>query len=270
MKPSCHNKVVLITGASSGIGEATAWAFAKAGAKVVLAARRIERLERTVLDMQAQGLKAMAVLCDVTQAESMSAIMLQIHKTFGVLDIVIANAGFGVVGKVESLTVADFKRQFDTNVYGVLNTFYATLSDLKTTQGSFVIIGSVAGYISIPRTAPYSMSKFAVRALADSLYGECALDNVAVTLITPGYVKSEIRQINNLGLYQANLIDPIPGWLRIKSQKAAQAIVKATLNREREHIITFHAKLVLFLNWLLPGVIPRFMRLRFKFKNGKA
>lgn len=270
MTIDCTHKVVLITGASSGIGEATAWAFAKAGAKVVLAARRIERLERLAQEMQSQGLKAFAVLCDVTQPESLQAALLLIHKQFGILDIVIANAGFGVVGKVESLTVMDFKRQFDTNVFGVLNTFYATLNDLKATRGSFVIIGSVAGYISIPKTAPYSMSKFAVRALADSLYGECALEGVAVTLITPGYVKSEIRQINNLGIYQGNLIDPIPGWLRIKSSKAGQAILKATLNREREHIITFHGRVALFLNWLLPGVIPRFMKLRYKLKNGKA
>src|SRR5204862_6923812 len=104
------------------------------------------------------------------------------------VDVVIANAGFGVVGRLESLSVDDYRRQFDTNVFGVLRTIYAALPEIEKTKGNLVIIGSVAGWAASAGAAPYNMSKFAVRALANAITPELRPAGVKVTLISPGSV----------------------------------------------------------------------------------
>ena len=101
-------------------------------------------------------------------------------------DIVVANAGFGVVGNAQNLTLDDYRRQFETNVFGVLRTFHETLDALRATRGRFVIMGSVAGHLSGPGSSPYTMSKFAVRALAEALHGDLRAAGVGCTLISPG------------------------------------------------------------------------------------
>ncbi len=250
------NKVVLITGASSGIGEAMARAFAAEGASLGLLARRYDRLENLVSDCQKKGGKALAIASDVTKDEDLPKAVEEIHNKLGTIDIVIANAGFGVSGFVENLNLADFQRQFETNVYGVLRTIYATLDDLKKSKGRLVIIGSGVGHISVPKASPYTMSKFAVRTLSECLYAELAPYGISVTLISPGLVKSEFRQVNNLGQYQGeDAREPIPQWLRLNTDKAANIILTAVRNRKRERIITFNAKLGVFINRLFPGLL---------------
>ncbi len=267
------DKVVLITGASSGIGEAMARAFAAEGASLGLLARRFDRLENLVSDCQKKGGKAVAIASDVTKDEDLPKAVEEIHNKLGTIDIVIANAGFGVSGFVENLNLADFQRQFDTNVYGVLRTIYATLDDLKKSKGRLVIVGSAVGHISVPQASPYTMSKFAVRTLADSLYAELAPYGISVTLISPGFVKSEIRQVNNLGQFQGvGARDPIPEWIRLNTDKAARIILKAIRCRKRERIITFHAKLGVWVNRLFPCLLPWFFKRQAvrKFKTKKS
>lgn len=255
-----QNKVVLITGASSGIGEALAHAFAQQGATVVLAARRIERLQQMATEIKQAGGKALAVACDVTNENDLPAAVTQIHQTFGSIDIVVANAGFGVVGKFEKLHLEDYQRQFNTNVFGVLRTIYATLDDLKKTQGQLVLIGSVASYISGTKSSPYAMSKYAIRSLAESLYAELAPQGIAITLITPGFIDTEIRHVNNQGEYQLEIKKPAYQKIRMPAKQAAQIMLKAIQRKKREKVITFHGKAALFINFLFPGLMPHFFR----------
>ncbi len=255
-----QNKVVFITGASSGIGEALARAFAEQGASVVLAARRIERLQQLATELKQVGSKVLAVACDVTSENDLFAAVTAVHQTFGPIDIVVANAGFGVVGSFEKLHLEDFQRQFNTNVFGVLRTIYATLEDLKKTQGQLVLIGSVAGYISAPKATPYSMSKFALRALAECLYGELAPVGIAVTLISPGFINTEIRHVDNQGQFHSDVKDPVYQKIRMPVQQAAQIMIKAILSKKREKVITFHGKVALFINFLFPGLLPHIFR----------
>lgn len=257
-----HNKIVFITGASSGIGEALAEAFAANGAHVALLARRFERLQHLAKKLQSTGVKAVAFNSDVTKAETLQAAVEGTHQQLGLIDIVVANAGFGVVGKVEDLSIEDYQRQFETNVYGVLKTLYATLDDLKKTRGRLVIIGSVAGYISVPKTSAYSMSKYAIRALTEALYAELAPFGISVTLISPGFIKTEIRNVDNQGVYQAKANDPIPAWLRVSASQAANKIVKAVIARKREQVISVHGKVALCFNALFPGLLPHLFRRR--------
>ncbi|MEZ4749601.1 MAG: SDR family NAD(P)-dependent oxidoreductase [Bdellovibrionota bacterium] len=236
--------VAVITGASSGIGEALAKVYAAKGFQTVLLARRLDRTQALAATLSPAGL---ALEVDVTREADLQKACATILEKFGRIDTVIANAGFGVVGSVEKLTVADYQKQFDTNVYGVLRTFYAFVGALKQSKGKFAIIGSVNGYISLGGGSPYAMSKFAVRALADSLWYEMRPQGVSVTHIGPGFVKSEIRSVNNRGEHRADHRDPIPAWLSMDTMKAARQIGSAIERRKRERIITGHGKALVFI-----------------------
>ncbi|HEY7519323.1 MAG TPA: SDR family oxidoreductase [Methylomirabilota bacterium] len=255
-------QAVLITGASSGIGAALAREFAGRGADLALAARRAERLDALAEELRRGGRRALAVACDVTKDGDVERAVAATRAAFGRLDVVVANAGFGVVGDVARLTLEDYRRQFETNVFGVLRTVWASLEDIKRARGRVVIIGSVAGHVATPGSSPYAMSKFAVRALAEALGHELARHGVSVTLISPGFVDSEIRRVDNTGQLSERAPDPVPGWLVMPTARAARQIVNAVARRRREAVITAHGRLAVFLSrhapWLVATGIRRF------------
>ncbi|HEY3516638.1 MAG TPA: SDR family oxidoreductase [Gammaproteobacteria bacterium] len=250
-----EGNAVLITGASSGIGEALARELAREGARLVLMARRRQRLERLSAELAAAGAQAVVHVGDVTKRADLDAAVTVAVERFGRLDIAIANAGFGVVGPIEKLGVDDYRRQFETNVFAVLETSKACLAELVKSHGRLVLIGSVAGYISTPNASPYAMSKFAIRALAEALRPELAPQGVTVTLISPGFVTSEIRQVDNRGGWHEHAKDPLPSWLPMPADVAARKIVSAVYRRRREAIITFHGKVLVWLSRFAPWAL---------------
>src|SRR5207248_10288776 len=127
--------------------------------------------------------------------------------TSGGVAAVAANAGFGVVGPSMLLSVADYRRQCATNVLGVLRRIRATLPDVRRARGRIAIIGSVSGHSATPGSSPYAMSKFAVRALAEALGHELARAGASVTLVSPGFVDSEIRHVDNEGVLRTETPD---------------------------------------------------------------
>src|SRR5258708_648291 len=163
-------KAVLITGASSGIGEELARQLGRYGAKLTLVARRHALLNALADGIASDGTqRPLVVEGDVTRAGDMERAVVESVQRWGQLDVVVANAGFGVVGTLTHLSVEDYRRQFETNVFGVLRTIYAALPEIEKGRGNVVIIGSVAGWTATPGASAYAMSKFAVRALADSI-----------------------------------------------------------------------------------------------------
>ena len=181
-------KTVLITGASSGIGEALAREFARQGANLVLLARRQDLLTALAASLGTSGGgRAIAIQADVSKDSDLERAVVQAKSIFGGIDVVVANAGFAVAGPFEKLNVEHFHRQFEVNVYGVLRTIYATLGELKKTRGRIALIGSVASAVSSPGATPYSMSKFALAGLTDGLNAELSRSGVSVTLIMPGF-----------------------------------------------------------------------------------
>jgi short-subunit dehydrogenase len=254
---------VFITGASSGIGAALAREFAREGGDVALAARRLDRLKALAAEIGKTGRRAVAIPCDVTRDGDLERAAEQARAALGKLDVVVANAGFGVTGKLETLSLDDYRRQLETNVFGVLRTVYATLDDLKKTHGRLVLIGSVSGHVAVPGSSAYSMSKFAVRGLAASLGHELAPYGVAVTLISPGFVESEISQVDNRGVWRAQAPRrPIPPAMVMATPTAARKIVNAVARRRREAVITGFGKAAVVLQrhlpWLLAAIIRRF------------
>ena len=207
------------------------------------------------------GRRALVLACDVTRDGELERAVAQVRDALGRIDVVVANAGFGVVGRVDRLTIEDFRRQFETNVFGVLRTIYATLDDLKRTRGRLAILGSVSGHLATPGGSPYAMSKFAVRALADALRNELRPAGVAVTLLSPGFVESEIRLVDNQGRLKTTDRDVVPKWLRMRSDIAARKIVTAIERKRREAVITGHGKALVFVARHLPGLMSALVSL---------
>src|SRR5213080_3939727 len=251
-----QGKAVLITGASSGIGEELAWQLGQAGAKLTLAARRRELLEKLAKRIADTGKPApLVVPCDVTQDGSLQKAVEESVGQWGKLDVAIANAGFGVVGPLKKLSVEDYRRQFETNVFGVLRTIYAALPEIEKNKGNIAIVGSVSGWTASAGASPYAMSKFAVRALANSIAPELRLSGVKVTLISPGFVASDIRRVDNQGKFHEDANDSIPGWLVMPTEKATRQILRAIAKGKREAIITGHGKALVILERFLPWML---------------
>jgi len=251
-----RDKAVLVTGASSGIGEELAWQLAQAGAKLTLAARRTELLDNLAQRIAGAGrLTPVVVRCDVTHDRDLQNAVAESVRQWGKLDVVIANAGFGVVGALRNLSVEDYRRQFDTNVFGVLRTIYAALPEIEKTKGNIVIIGSVSGWAASPGASPYAMSKFAVRALANSITPELRLSGVKVTLISPGFVASNIRRVDNHGKFHAGAKEQISSWLVMPTEKAVRQMLRAVARGKREAIITGHGKLFVALERFTPWLV---------------
>ncbi|MHB1871181.1 MAG: SDR family NAD(P)-dependent oxidoreductase [Steroidobacteraceae bacterium] len=251
-----RDKVVLITGASSGIGEELAVQLARAGARLALAARRSDRLAQVRERIAAVGgAEPLIVVCDVTLDGDPPRAVAETLAHWNRLDIVIANAGFGVVGSFAKLSLKDYRRQFETNVFGVVRTLQAALPAVVASQGQLVILGSVAGWTASPGASPYAMSKFAVRALANSITPELALVGVRVTLISPGFVESDIRRVDNQGRLHAEAAEPIPRWLVVGRDRAVAHMLRAIARGQREVVITGHGKLFVALERFFPWVL---------------
>jgi len=254
-----ENKVVLITGASAGIGAATARQLAREGAKLALLARRKDKLENVCAEIENEGGTATPFIADVTNRASLDAAVAGTAEKYGRLDIVLANAGSGIAGPIYKLEVEDFRRQFETNFFGVLNTIYAALPHLKESRGQLGLIGSIAGIVATPNSSPYNTSKFAIVGLAESIYYDLSRLGISVTLINPGFVKSEIRHINNRGEL-TDKPDPVPGWLVLPADKAAKTISNALYYKKPEVIITFHGKVFSLFKRFFPRLTRWGMR----------
>lgn len=249
------SQTVLITGASSGIGAALARAYARRGARLALLARRQELLASLANELRAQGAEVSVHAGDVTRDGDVSRVVDELAARGIGIDVVYANAGFGVAGSIQKLSLADYQRQFDTNVFGVLRTIKETLPALRASRGRLVIVGSVAGHAASGAMSAYSMSKFAVRALAETLHVDLAPEGIDVTLVSPGFVDSDIRRTNNQGVVQPEAPDPIPAWLRVGTDAAAREILRGVERGRAEIVVTGHGKFIVFIARHFPGLL---------------
>lgn len=186
-------QVVAVTGASSGIGEATALACAHAGAAVALGARRVERIEGLVQQILAEGGSAIAVPTDVGEEDQASAFVQRAHAELGRLDVLVNNAGVMLLGPIEHADTEEWRRMIHANVFGVLYCSHAALP-LMRAQGSghIVNVSSVAGRVARAGSGVYNLTKFGVGAFSESLRQEGVAMGVRVTTIEPGAVATEL------------------------------------------------------------------------------
>ncbi len=187
------DKVAVITGASSGIGEATAEALAAEGATVVVAARREDRLEDLVERIEGNGSRALAVSCDVTDEDQAHDLIRKAKEEFGRVDIVVNNAGVMQLSKVEKSLSDEWRRMFDINVLGLLYVTDAAIQVMKEQgSGHLVNISSLASRGTRPALGVYSGTKTAVNAISEALRQELQGNNIRVTIIEPGAVATEL------------------------------------------------------------------------------
>ncbi len=193
MSTNIEGKVVVITGASSGLGENTARHLAELGSTVVLGARRKDRLDATVKDITAKGGKALAIAVDVTKREQVDALIQAALKAYGKVDVLVSNAGIMPIAPLAALKVDEWEKMIDINIKGVLYGIAAALPVFtKARSGHFINLGSVAGFkVFSPGGSVYSATKFAVRAISEGLRHEVG-GEIRVTVVEPGAVDSEL------------------------------------------------------------------------------
>ena len=190
MTESIKDKVVVITGASSGLGEATARLLSAQGATIVLGARRADRLQALAKEL---GGKAIAVATDVAHREQVKALVDKAVQTFGRIDVMINNAGLMPQAPLEQLKVDEWNQMIDVNIKGVLYGIAAALPQMKAQKsGHFINVSSVAGHRVGPGFAVYAATKHAVRALSEGLRQEVKPYNIRTTVISPGAVATEL------------------------------------------------------------------------------
>ncbi|MBY5973707.1 SDR family oxidoreductase [Ferrimonas balearica] len=193
MTDNISGKVIVITGASSGMGEATARDLAAKGAKVVLGARRAERLESLVKDIEGEGGTALAVATDVTKREEVQRLVDTAKETYGRVDVIFNNAGLMPLSMLASQKVDEWEQMIDVNLKGTLYGISAVLPIFQEQKSGHVInVSSVYGHKTVPTGAVYCATKHAVRSLSEGLRQEVKDYNVRVTVISPGAVDTEL------------------------------------------------------------------------------
>jgi NADP-dependent 3-hydroxy acid dehydrogenase YdfG len=193
MNNNIKGKVVVITGASSGLGEATARLLSAEGATVVLGARRVERLKSLADELTAKGGKALAIATDVTHCDQVKRLVDSAVQKFGRIDVMINNAGLMPSSPLERLKIDDWDRVIDVNIKGVLYGIAAALPHMKQQKAGHIInVSSVAGHKVTPNGAVYCATKHAVRALSEGLRTEVKPYNIRTTIISPGAVATEL------------------------------------------------------------------------------
>jgi len=241
-------RVVVVTGASSGIGEATARLFSARGCRVALVARRRERLERLRDELTAAGGEALAIPADLAMQDEATAVLPKVLDAWGRLDVLVNNAGFGAQQRFEETTPEDVERMFRLNVLSVMTLARAALGPMRAAGGgSIVNVASVGGVVAHPLNVAYCASKHALVGFSKALRLECRGTGIRVTAVCPGSTRTEFFDVARRGIPFDRMIEK---W-SVPPEKVARAIVRAA-HRDRALVFpTWSAWFLFFADrWL--------------------
>lgn len=255
---SLKNKVVIITGASSGIGKALAVEFAKEGANMVLAARQYviccemaEELEKKY------GVRVIAVATDVTKKEYCEELIIQTLRTFGKIDVLVNNAGISMRALVEDIDLGVIEKVMEVNFFGTVYCTRYALPALLESGGSVIGISSIAGYKGLPARSAYSASKFAMRGFLESLRIENLKRGLHVLIVSPGFTASNIRNTALGKDGQAQGESPLNENKIMPAEVVAQRIIKALKSKKRTLVLTAQGKITVLLSKLFPNLLDQ-------------
>jgi len=238
MAGKLDGKVAIVTGASSGIGEATALLLASEGAKVALVARRADRLEALAKRIMSEGGSALVIAADVADESQANAMVQKTKAEFGRVDILINNAGVMLLGPVDGADTEDWRRMFDVNVMGLMYGTHAALPVMKQQgSGHIVNISSVAGRTTSALSSVYSATKFAVGAFSEGIRKQESKNKIRITVIEPGVVTTELTDHIT---HEATKQD-IKGWIGsmkepLQSEDIADGILYAVTQHPRVNV----------------------------------
>lgn len=249
------NKVVVITGATSGIGEACAAVFGAAGAQLVITGRNAQKLEATAAKLQAMNLTVLPLLADAGSEADNKRMAEEAIARFGRIDILINNAGISMRALFQDLDLEVFRKVMDTNFWG---TVYATkycLPAILESKGSIIGISSINGYRGTPARTAYTASKYAMNGFFESLRTEVMKKGVHVLVVAPGFTSSNIRNTALTADGSSQGESPRDESKMMTSEEVATRILEATTRRKRDLVLTTQGKLAVFLNKWIPGIL---------------
>lgn len=257
MKKDFKGKVVVITGASSGIGKALALEFAEHGACVVAAARSLEKLQHLQIETGLKENEMLPVRTDVSNEKDCRRLMDKTISTFGRIDVLINNAGISMRALFNEVETEVIRQLMDVNFWGTVYCSKYALPHLLKTRGSLVAVSSVAGYKGLPGRAGYSASKFAIHGLMDVIRIENLKKGLHVLLACPGFTSSNIRNtaLNEKGEQQGE--SPRDEDKMMSAEEVARRIVGAVKKRKSTLTLTSQGKLTVLLNKILPRQLDR-------------
>ncbi len=253
-----QQKVIIITGASSGIGKALAYEYASRGYAIVLAARNIEKLHEIQNDLLANEHQSLVVRTDVSQEKDCENLVQKTIETYGRIDILINNAGISMRAIFKDVDLSVLKKLMDVNFWGTVYCTKYSLPYLLKANGSVVGVLSIAGYLGLPARSGYSASKYAMRGFLDTLRVENLKTGLHVLVAAPGYTASNIRNtaLTEHGMFQGE--SPRNEDKMMSAENVAKRIAKAVDRKQAELILTFkEGKFSLFLNKFFPRFLDR-------------
>ena len=252
------DKVVVITGSSSGIGKALAYEFGKHGARVVLASRNLKSLELIVNDLRSKGIQALAIKTDVTVESDCRILIEKTMATFGKIDVMINNAGISMRALFIDLKLDVMRKLMDTNYWGTVYCTKFAMPYLLKTSGSLVGVISIGGYIGMPGRSAYAASKFAVRGFLDTVRVENRKTGLHVLVVAPGFTSSNIRRAALLADGSAQGETPRDENHMMSAETVASHVYRAVVRRKRNLILTFlQGKFTVFLGKFVPKFLDK-------------
>ena len=253
-----HNKVVIITGASSGIGKALVYEFAKRGAKIAMGARNLDQLLKIETDLKSQGVESLSVQTDVTQESDCKNLIDKTVEKFGKIDVLVNNAGISMRAIFEDLELDVIRRLMDVNFWGTVYCTKFAIPYLLQSKGSLVGIISVAGFLGLPGRTGYSASKFAVRGFLNTLRVENLKKGLHVLVAAPGFTASNIRKTALVADGHQQGESPRVESNMMSAERCAQIIVNGVVKRKREIVMTLvEGKISVFLSKWFPSLLDK-------------
>ncbi len=256
---------VLIFGGSRGLGLVLARELAAEGARVVLASRKPEELERARADLDERGIEVSTIPCDVRDRGQVELAIQHTVREYGGIDVLINDAGVIQVGPLDHMTVADFEDAMATHFWGPLYAILAALPHMRRGGARRIVnISSIGGKVAVPHLLPYSASKFALTGLSEGLRAELAREGFSVTTVCPGLMRTGstynawFKGQHRREFAWFHLSDSIPG-ISIGARRAARQIIEACRYGDAELIITPSARMAVLLNAVSPGIMARAM-----------
>lgn len=251
------NKVIIITGASSGIGRALAFEAAKRKAKLVLAARSSEKLKELAEELQKQQIEVLTVATDVSKEEDCKSLIDQAVGRFGKIDVLINNAGISMRALFADTSLEVIRQLMDTNFWGTVQCTKYALPHLLAAHGSVVGVSSIAGYKGLPGRTGYSASKFAIQGFLESLRIENLKKGLHVLIACPGFTASNIRNTALAADGSQQGESPRDEAKMMSAEEVARHLLNAVEKRKRSLLLTSQGKMTVFLNKLFSGWVDQ-------------